>query len=50
MAEPNTEEKASVSDVQVLDSEFDEDAMYAGVRLSWKSDVPADYYEVYRIN
>ena len=50
MAEPDTEEKAVVSDVQVLDSEFDEDAMYAGVRLSWKSDAQADYYEVYRIN
>lgn len=24
--------------------------MYAGVRLAWKSDVQADYYEVYRIN
>lgn len=50
MLEPGTEEKAVISDVQVLDSEFDEDAMYAGVRLSWKSDVQADYYEVYRIN
>lgn len=50
MAEQGTEEKATVSNVEVLDSEFDEDAMYAGVRLSWKSDVPADYYEVYRIN
>lgn len=50
MAEPDTEEKASVSDVQVLDSEFDEDAMYAGVRLSWKSDAQADYYEIYRVN
>lgn len=50
MAEPDTEEKATVSDVQVLDSEFDEDAMYAGVRLSWKSDAQADYYEVYRVN
>lgn len=50
MAEADSEEKAVVSDVQVLDSEFDEDAMYAGVRLSWKSDVKADYYEVYRIN
>lgn len=50
MAEPDTEERATVSDVQILDSEFDEDAMYAGVRLCWKSDVPADYYEVYRIN
>lgn len=50
MAEQGTEEKATVSNVQVLDSEFDEDAMYAGVRLSWESDAQADYYEVYRIN
>ena len=50
MAEEGTEETASVSNVQVLDSEFDEDAMYAGVRLSWESDTPTDYYEVYRIN
>lgn len=50
MVQPDTEETAAVSDVQVLDSEFDEDAMYAGVRLSWKSDAAADYYEVYRIN
>lgn len=41
---------ATVSNVTVIDSEFDEDAMYAGVRLSWESDMPSDYYEVYRIN
>lgn len=50
MAKPDTMSKAAVSDVQVLDSEFDEDAMYAGVRLAWKSDAKADYYEVYRVN
>lgn len=50
MANAGEQQKASVSDVEVLDSEFDEDAMYAGVRLAWKSDIPADYYEVYRIN
>ncbi len=50
IAKPDTVSKSTVSDVQVLDSEFDEDAMYAGVRLSWKSDAKADYYEVYRIN
>ncbi len=46
MAEAAQEESASVSNVQVLDSEFDEDGMYAGVRLAWDT----DYYEVYRIN
>lgn len=50
MVEQDKEESASVSNVQVLDSEFDEDAMYAGVRLSWDSDVATDYYEVYRVN
>lgn len=50
MAERGTEKVTSVSNVKVLDSEFDEDAMYAGVRLSWEADEPADYYEVYRIN
>lgn len=41
---------AVVSDVVAADVEFDEDAMYAGVRLTWTSDIPAAYYEVYRIN
>lgn len=50
MVEPGTEENASVSNVRVLDSEFDEDAMFAGVRLAWESDAQADYYEIYRIN
>ncbi|MDE7415425.1 MAG: discoidin domain-containing protein [Lachnospiraceae bacterium] len=50
MIEADTEETASVSNVKVLDSEFDEDGMYAGVRISWDSDVQTDYYEVYRIN
>lgn len=50
MIEPDAEESAVVSGVKVLDSEFDEDAMYAGVRLSWDSDVQTDYYEIYRIN
>lgn len=50
MAERGKEESASVSNVQVLDSEFDEDGMYAGVRLAWDSDAETDYYEVYRIN
>lgn len=50
MAEQGKEESASVSNVRVLDSEFDEDGMYAGVRLAWDSDVETDYYEIYRIN
>lgn len=40
----------TVSDVKVDGSEFDEDALLAGVRLSWNVDAPAEYYEVFRIN
>ena len=50
MARPESFESASVSNVQVLDSEFDEDGMYAGVRLAWESDVDSEYYEIYRMN
>lgn len=50
MIEAESVKTAAVSNVKVLDSEFDEDGMYAGVRLSWESDVPSDYYEIYRIN
>lgn len=50
MAQQGSEKATSVSNVRVLDSEFDEDAMYAGVRLSWDADGKADHYEVYRVN
>lgn len=50
MMEADSEENAAVSNLEVLDSEFDEDGMYAGVRLAWNSDTAADYYEVYRVN
>lgn len=40
----------SVSDLKVTDAEFDDDQMYAGARLTWKSDGKADRYEVYRVN
>ena len=50
MARPESFGSASVSNVQVLDSEFDEDGMYAGVRLAWESDVDSEYYEIYRMN
>lgn len=43
-------QNAKVSDLKVDDKTFDEDAMYAGVRLSWKAEGNAPYYEVYRIN
>lgn len=50
MAEQDSIGTAAASNVQVLDSEFDEDAMFAGVRLSWESDAESEYYEIYRIN
>lgn len=50
MVETGAAQTSTVSNVKVLDTEFDEDGIYAGVRLSWDSDVAADYYEVYRIN
>lgn len=40
----------AVTDVTVENQEFDEDALFAGVRLTWKAGQPAEYYEVYRIN
>lgn len=50
IANPEEKNTASVSNVTIDDSEFDEDAMYAGVRLSWESSEKAPYYEIYRIN
>lgn len=41
---------AEISNLKIDDFVFDEDAMYAGVRLSWESKGNAPYYEVYRIN
>lgn len=41
---------ATVSNVTAGTPEFDEDAMYAGVRLTWESDGEVPYYEVYRVN
>lgn len=38
MAEAGKARDLKVSDVRILDSGFDEDAMYAGVRLSWEAE------------
>lgn len=38
MAEAGTGRDMKVNDLQIMDSEFDEDAMYAGVRLSWTAE------------
>lgn len=50
MAQVDAAQKTTVDKVQVVGKDFDEDGMYAGVRLSWEADVSAAYYEVYRIN
>lgn len=43
--------QAEVTDLKVDSVSFDDDdCMYSGVCLSWKSTAHADYYEVYRIN
>ncbi|MDE7262226.1 MAG: discoidin domain-containing protein, partial [Oscillospiraceae bacterium] len=42
---------ATVSDLKVDSTSFDDDdCLYSGVRLSWKSSGHADYYEIYRVN
>lgn len=48
--EGDFQEAGEVTDVTVDDYEFDEDAMYTGVRLSWESSTDAPYYEIYRVN
>lgn len=50
MAEGESAELTTVTNVAAEGTEFDEDGMYAGVRLVWEADVPAAYYEIYRIN
>lgn len=49
IAEAGAVSKSAVSNVQVEGCGFDEDGMYAGVRLSWEADAESAYYEVYRI-
>lgn len=53
MAEAGTGRDMKVNDLRIMDSEFDEDAMYAGVRLSWTAEDICEaapvYYEIYRI-
>lgn len=50
MTDEPSPQTSVVSAVTAEGTEFDEDAMYAGIRLSWQTDIPAAYYEVYRIN
>lgn len=50
MAEEGTQGQTLVRDLQVLDSEFDQEGRYAGVRLAWGADGPAHVFEVYRVN
>lgn len=42
--------QGKVSDAVLENSAFDEDNLYAGARLSWKSEGNSPYYEIYRIN
>ena len=44
------EKTTKVTKVNVEDTAFDEDAMLAGVRLTWEVDEDAHHYEVYRVN
>lgn len=50
IADSREQKTAVITDLTVDDAEFDEDGMYAGVRLSWKSDSESSDYEIYRIN
>lgn len=56
IAENEKPGEPSVKNVRAENTEFDEDGMYAGIRLVWETEAadaaedPADYYEVYRIN
>lgn len=50
IADKEQEAVPEVSEVKVLEKEFDEDAVYAGARLSWQAETPGEYYEVYRVN
>ncbi len=50
MTNEDTSKTAAVSNVKIDAFEFDEDSMYAGVRLSWNSSADSDYYEIYRVN
>lgn len=38
----------TVSNVKIADQLFDDDGIYAGVKLSWDSIEGADYYEIYK--
>lgn len=50
VGEADSPAAGTVSGVKVDGCEFDEDALLAGVRLSWEADTPAEYYEVFRVN
>lgn len=50
IADSAEEKIAEITNLTVDDAEFDEDGMYAGVRLSWESDSETSNYEIYRIN
>ena len=44
------EKKGAVSELKIDSISYDEEKMYAGVRLSWKEKQPSTYYEIYQVN
>lgn len=49
---PKSSKKVNVSNLKVNDAKFEEDDMYAGVKLSWDkgSETDVNHYEIYRVN
>ena len=50
IANNKKETLAKVTKVTVDDIAFDEDALYAGIRLSWKRSKHTENYEIYQVN
>lgn len=44
------EKAGEVSELKIDSISYDEEKMYAGVRLTWKERKPAAYYEIYQVN
>ena len=50
VASKNKETVQEVTKVKVDGAAFDEEAMYSGIRLSWKESNHAQNYEIYKVN
>lgn len=46
----DTKKKGEVSELKIDSISYDEEKIYAGVRVSWKERKPAAYYEIYQVN